>query len=244
MTEESPPHTDPGVLYNFQARDTLVSALKFGAFTGTTGLLTGGVSSILVSSKTPALFALTSSLQWFLLGSTFWSTRSALLYAWSPQFDASSIPSKPLDDAYLTPKDRVSASTLAGCITGGTVGGLVRGRRNILPAALVWTVFGYAGQRIYNKLDERHSEQVAVAAEEATNPAKKEERGFWDNIAEMKWSPMKKLSDEEYMGSLREKVLSLDAQIALVDEEMENVKQEERCERKENESMQSEDLNQ
>jgi hypothetical protein len=44
----------------------------------------------------------------------------------------------------------------------------------------------------------------------------------------MKWSPMKTLSDEEYANILREKMLAMDAQIALVNEEVERLRQEER----------------
>ena len=192
---------------------------------GTTGLLIGSVSSLLLSSKTPTLFALASSLQWFLLGSTFWGLRSTLLYTWSPLPDARPTVSERLYGVYPTPKDRMHASTLAGGITGGAIGGLVRGRRNVIPGTIIWMVFGYAGQRIYNTLDEKHSEEITGAAEEEAK-ASNQERGFWDRIAEMKWSPMKKLSDEDYADTLREKVLGLEAQITLVDEEMERVRKE------------------
>ena len=36
----------------------------------------------------------------------------------------------------------------------------------------------------------------------------------------MKWSPLKTLSDEEYGDMLREKLLRVEAEIALVDEEV------------------------
>ena len=121
----------------------------------------------------------------------------------------------------------MNASTLAGGITGGAIGGLVRGKRNIIPGTVIWMVFGYTGQRIYNRLDAKHSEEMAGVAEEAK--VLHEERGFWDRIAEMKWSPMKKLSDEDYADTLKEKVLGLEAQIALVDEEMERVKKDDQA---------------
>lgn len=135
------------------------------------------------------------------------------------------------------------ASTLAGGVTGGVIAGLVRGRRNILPATILWTLFGYVGQRVYNRLDAKHSEQVGVAAEEeAMHSGMKEERGFWDKVAEMKWSPMKKLEDEEYANILREKLLGIDAQIALVDEEMERLKEEESDQASGDDGVNSEEL--
>ena len=123
------------------------------------------------------------------------------------------------------------ASTFAGGITGGAIGGLTRGRRNVVPATLMWTLAGYLGQTIYNKLDARHSEQVAVTTEEeAVNGGKKPGLGFWNKVAEMKWSPMKTMSDEQYANMLGEKVLRLEAEIALIDEEVERLRGEEKVE--------------
>ena len=91
----------------------------------------------------------------------------------------------------------------------------------------MFTVFGYAGQTVYNRLDARHTEQVVGAVKEAAlTPEGGEKIGFWNKVAEMKWSPMKALSDEEYASILKERLLSLEARIALVDEEMEILKSE------------------
>lgn len=116
------------------------------------------------------------------------------------------------------------ASVYAGCITGATIGGLFRSRRNILPAALVWTVVGFVGQTVYNKFDARYSEQAAAEL----HKEKEEKKGFWNRVADMRWSPMKKLSDEEYGNMLKERLLRVEADIALVDEELEKVRSEEK----------------
>jgi len=198
---------------------------------GTTGLLTGGISSVLLSSKTPTLFTLAAGTQCFLLGSTFWVTRSTFLYAWTPPLPASEhLSSRPLP----TPQDHVYASACAGGITGGAVGGLVRGRRHFLPGILFWSLFGYAGQKLYNRLDANHSEQFAAAAaeEKALDSAGRTEKGFWDRVAEMKWSPMKTLSDEDYADMLRKKIVGLEVEIALVDEEVGRLRGEEQMEGK------------
>ena len=88
----------------------------------------------------------------------------------------------------------------------------------------MFTLFGFAGQIVYNKLDATHSEQVAVEM----HNEKEEKKGLWNKVAEMKWSPMKKLSDEEYGNLLKERLLRIEADIALVDEELEKVRSEER----------------
>lgn len=88
----------------------------------------------------------------------------------------------------------------------------------------MFTFFGYVGQTIYNKLDARYSEQVAVENQKE----KEEKKGFWNKVADMEWSPMKKLSDEEYGNMLKERLLRVEADIALVDEELEKLRIEER----------------
>ena len=72
-------------------------------------------------------------------------------------------------------------------------------------------------------MDARHTERVVSAVEKANEPEKKE-KGFWERVADMKWSPMRTLSDEEYADILREKMLGVDAEIALIDEEVEKLK--------------------
>lgn len=92
----------------------------------------------------------------------------------------------------------------------------------------MFAILGYVGQRGYTWADERHSERVAIAAEWDPSQPRPKKVGMWERVAQMKWSPMKTLSDDEYANILREKMLAMDAQIALVDEEVERLKEEER----------------
>ncbi|MCJ1453895.1 hypothetical protein MMC28_004244 [Mycoblastus sanguinarius] len=120
--------------------------------------------------------------------------------------------------ANATPTDRLHASGIAGTLTGGTIAALTRGPRNILPGAIMFTLFGYAGQTGYSILDSRHTDKVVAEAEAESQGTAKPP--FWQRVAEMKWSPLKTLSDEEYGDMLREKLLRVEAEIALVDEEV------------------------
>ena len=88
----------------------------------------------------------------------------------------------------------------------------------------MFTIFGYVGQTIYDVLDARHSEQIASEVEGKKNDGK----SFWAKLAGMKWSPVTFLSHEEYANILKEKLLSVDAEIALLDEEVERLQGEER----------------
>ena len=92
----------------------------------------------------------------------------------------------------------------------------------------MFTLLGYVGQSVYTVLDARHSEQVASDAQAAAEGKQNDGKRCLERVAEMKWSPLTVLSDEDYGNMLREQLLRVDAEIALVDEEVERLKGEER----------------
>ncbi|KAE9372353.1 hypothetical protein N431DRAFT_439465 [Stipitochalara longipes BDJ] len=176
-------------------------ALQVGGLSGMSGMLVGGFAGV-IRSTTPTLFALASGIQWFTLGSTFWASRGFVIHAWGKD--------------QVGPREKVSASAIAGGI-GGTAGGLLRGRGNVIPGAIMFAIFGAAGQTIYNRADARNSELVEKGGSDKKN-----------SILNSKWSPMKVLSDSEYENMLREKLLRVNARIALVDENIEALRAQER----------------
>lgn len=118
----------------------------------------------------------------------------------------------------VTPSEKIKASAIAGTVAGA-VGGLIRtvdpsckdsafyshfagGPSNILPAIVCWTAFGAGGQMIVNRMATRE-------------PKVKDENDSWFRS---KWSPLKKLTDAEYIDLMEEKILRVDADIALVDD--------------------------
>ncbi|CAO1599182.1 hypothetical protein XANCAGTX0491_002922 [Xanthoria calcicola] len=129
-------------------------------------------------------------------------------------------------------------SSIAGGITGGTIGGLTRGRANIVPGMIMFSLFGFAGQYVYNALDARHHDHGPLpTATTQTKPTTSEthegaeaqdtksDEPLWKRVLNSKWSPMKVLSDEQYETILREKLLRVEAEIAIVDEDIEKAKQ-------------------
>ncbi len=92
----------------------------------------------------------------------------------------------------------------------------------------MFTLFGYLGQTAYDALDSRNSEKVASDVQAAAEGKKTDAKRFWERIAEMKWSPLTAVSDEDYGNLLKEKLLRVEAEIALVDEEVERLKGEEK----------------
>ncbi|KAI4125478.1 MAG: hypothetical protein LQ341_006978 [Variospora aurantia] len=135
------------------------------------------------------------------------------------------------------PQERVFPSTLAGAFTGAAGGAVLRGRFNIVPGIIMFSLFGFTGQRVYNALDASPSSSSnptlpirttttitpsSAASRPSTNDAATQP--LWKRILNSKYSPMKVLSDEQYGHLLREKLVRVDAEIAIVDEEIGKVK--------------------
>jgi len=175
-------------------------ALQVGGLSGMSGIVVGGFAGV-IRSSTPTLFALASGIQWFTLGTTFWASRGFVLQAWGKD--------------KVGPREKISASAIAGGV-GGTAGGLLRGRGNVIPGAIMFAIFGATGQALYNKADARNSELAAKGDSDK------------NSFLNSKWSPMKVLSDSEYENMLREKLLRVNAEIALADENIEALRAQER----------------
>lgn len=130
-------------------------------------------------------------------------------------------------DGEPTPTEKLKASTMAGSVAG-TLGGMLSecwqtmwasdvltvqgGPRNILPGALMFSLFGAGGQAIVNW-------RTARAANKPSTPDKE---GFWS-----RWSPLTPLSDQDYEKILEERILRVDADIAIVDDHIKELRESE-----------------
>lgn len=128
----------------------------------------------------------------------------------------------------FTPAEKAYVSGAAGAMTGGGLGLVLRGPSNIIPGAIVWGLVGLAGQYVYDAADSRHTEELAQPQ------VKPEEKGpsLLDRAFRSEWSPVKKLTDDEYADMLGEKLLAVEAEIAVTDEEIQQL--EERIRRSKN----------
>jgi hypothetical protein len=167
------------------------------------GGVVGGFSGILFS-RTPVLFATATSIQWGVLGTTFWGTRVALLSRYHAP----------------TQQEKSLSTTLAASLSGAT-GGLLRGRKNVLPGFFVFGAIGYLGQWMYDAVDRRKMENVNL---DGTTRGGNEKETWMRS----KWVPWKALTDEEYEAMLREKLLRVDAEIALLDESLKMLKRQQK----------------
>ena len=84
----------------------------------------------------------------------------------------------------------------------------------MLPGMLVWGVLGLAGQVAVDVA----APKIEESRKQSNGP------GLIERIASSKWSPMTRLSDEEYERMLKERLLRVEAEIALVDEDIAKVK--------------------
>ena len=74
---------------------------------------------------------------------------------------------------------------------------------------VVFSLLGYVGQKSYNAID-------AWQMEQPDTPSKP----IIQRMADSKWIPLRSLSDQDYRGMLSEKLLSIEAEIALIDEKI------------------------
>ncbi|KAF9892504.1 hypothetical protein FE257_001613 [Aspergillus nanangensis] len=173
----------------------LLSAVKVGALSGSAGLVYGGISGV-VRSPHPVIHSMSCGIHWFACGTTFWWLRSNILKL---HYE---------DNASSTQRSYVSA--LAGGIAGGGVTRIMGGR--LVPGVVVFSLLGYLGQSTYNVIDNWQMEH-------ANTPSKP----IFQRMADSKWIPLKSLTDDDYKGILNEKLLSIEADMALIDEKIEEL---------------------
>ncbi|KAJ5710154.1 hypothetical protein N7493_009746 [Penicillium malachiteum] len=181
--------------YDSFGTDALLSAAKVGALSGVAGLIYGGASGV-IRSPNPVIHSISCGIHWAACGSTFWWMRSNII--------------KIHFKDQASPQERTYVSAISGGISGGVVTRLMGGR--LVPGLVIFSLLGFAGQSAFNRVD-------AWQIERAQNPAKP----LAVRLAESKWVPLRHLSDEEYRGMLGEKLLSLEAEIALLDEKIEGL---------------------
>lgn len=88
----------------------------------------------------------------------------------------------------------------------------------------MFTLFGWGGQHAYNYLDKRNSDVIRKEQEMREQGEVKEQLNWLQRVAKSKWSPMSILTDEEYERMMNEKLLAVEAEIALIDEKIEGLR--------------------
>ncbi|KAK3340890.1 hypothetical protein B0H65DRAFT_274893 [Neurospora tetraspora] len=183
--------------YNTRPDPVLGPALKLGAGVGTLGLLTGAAAGI-IRSAPPGLYAATTGIQWFVLSSSFWGSRQFALNSLAKGTDTS--PSR----------DNLIATSSAGAFSGATAG-LLRGSKNIIPGAVVFSLLGLGGAALQNKLKSREKSE-----------------SWFQKVIDGKWSPITRITNEDWERILEEKLLRVETEIAVLDDSIEELRKNEK----------------
>lgn len=178
---------------NIRPDPVLGPSLKLGAGVGTLGLLTGAAAGIIRSAPV-GLYAATTGIQWFVLSSSFWGSRQIAFNALAQRVDVS--PSR----------DNLIATSTAGAFSGATAG-LLRGPKNILPGALVFSLLGLGGAALQNKLRSREQSE-----------------SWFRKVVDGKWSPITRITNEDWERILEEKLLRVETEIAVLDNSIEELR--------------------
>ncbi|KAK7918325.1 hypothetical protein PG985_010199 [Apiospora marii] len=99
---------------------------------------------------------------------------------------------------HLTSSDKVKAGAGAGAVSG-MIGGMARGPRNILPGILFFSTLAGGATYVSQKL-------------QSNEPKEKK------SIMASKWSPMRQISDQEYEKILEDKMLRIDAELSIIND--------------------------
>lgn len=84
----------------------------------------------------------------------------------------------------------------------------------------MFSLFGWGGQHAFDWVDARKSGRVKEETE-------KTKESWLQRIGKSKWSPMRALTEEEYEEMMKEKILKVDVEIALIKDKIEALKEEE-----------------
>ncbi|KIW21258.1 hypothetical protein PV08_01838 [Exophiala spinifera] len=174
----------------------IFSSLAVGVGTGAVGIAYGGVAGTILSTPNPLLYPTYSGLQWFCAGTTFFYCRSILL---------------------ADPKTRqqplhvVAASGLSGFGAGAVAGTFLR-RTAVIPGGVMLGVLAATSQTVLNMNGgsfELNFNEIPLRLQ----------RGIANLM------PMQSLSDKEYEELLTSKLLKIEAQISLLDDQIADLRE-------------------
>jgi hypothetical protein len=89
----------------------------------------------------------------------------------------------------------------------------------MFPGGIVWGLIGFGGQYGYNIADDRHRRDN-IKSHAENRESCDISSSLVEGVFRSKWSPIKKLTDEEYETMLKGKLLAIEAEIAITIEEI------------------------
>ncbi|KAF3160664.1 hypothetical protein EYR41_009203 [Orbilia oligospora] len=184
----------------------LVKGLYVGFATATCGGLISALVATLRNNPRSRLYIVGTTLNCFILGTGFYITRDIF----------SKRVFKCPQDGGIPPRERIILSGASAAVIGATWGAVIGGRRNLIPGFITFGIAGVGGQVVLNAI-EASTKQDKLGGSSSEAPPRE---GILSRILNSENSPVRKLSSEEYVSKMRDKQLMVDAEIALIDEEI------------------------
>ncbi|KAK6499217.1 hypothetical protein TWF506_003845 [Arthrobotrys conoides] len=188
---------------------TFLKGLYVGFATATCGGLISALVATLRNNPRSRLYIVGTTLNCFILGTGFYVTRDIF----------SKRGFKYSQDNEITSRERIILSGASAAVIGGTWGAVIGGRRNLIPGLITFGIAGLGGQAALNAFEASTKQDKLNGNKEWSTEAPPKE-GIVSRILNSENSPVRKLSGEEYVAKMRDKQLMVDAEIALVDEEI------------------------
>ncbi|KAK6351727.1 hypothetical protein TWF718_004874 [Orbilia javanica] len=191
---------------------TFVKGLYIGFATATCGGLVSALVATLKNNPRSRLYVVGTTLNCFILGTGFSITRDVF---------SKRVFKYPHDDS-IESHEKIILSGASAAVVGGTWGAVIGGRRNLLPGLITFGLAGLGGQAVLNAIEASRN-QEELNGNKALSIETPEKGGILSRILNSENSPVRKLTAEEYVAKMRDKQLMVDAEIALVDEEIERL---------------------
>ncbi|RUS20206.1 hypothetical protein BC937DRAFT_86179 [Endogone sp. FLAS-F59071] len=220
------------------------STVKNGTLIAATAGATAGATMAVLRNAPVGQYTLSMSINCAIFGATFFSIRETFL-----AYQRRKNPSFGLKDSQTRDADDLFSSAMAGGTTGSILSSLARGPKSILPGFVLFSLITTAGQAAYSFANHRRQllilrsqspqedggvslpshtlpphETIGDGDETSAHgrrpPPASKEKNLWDLFQMPKWSPVRKLTDEEYKSILEARLRQLDEEVKMLDKEL------------------------
>ena len=113
------------------------------------------------------------------------------------------------------------ADVLASAAAGGVMGATAGGARSVGPGMAVFGLVGLGGHWI----NEKRLERRELIGEMMGAEGEQKRVGWIEWVTTRKWSPIQMLSDEEYREIMMRKLLKVEAEIAVLEDDVKAIRE-------------------
>ncbi|KAI7862524.1 hypothetical protein BDF14DRAFT_1746084 [Spinellus fusiger] len=195
---------------NSHKKESLKTTAKGTGIAAVTGATVGATMAVL-TNKPVRLFSVTTGLNFGIFGATFFTVRETFL-----TYQLSKNPLYGLREYETRDFDHAVSSSMAGITTGGLLSAVYRGPRAVLSGAILFGVLCTGVQVIYSGANRWRQDKIMQQETMSDIHAK----SLWEYIHIPSWSPVRKLSNEEYAEILESKLKSLEEEVLLIEKEL------------------------